>query len=50
MGFRRAPWKYLRVREERWLGEEVGLGAVQHSVVINVHMMMDNKRETSNNS
>ena len=45
-GFQRGLWKYLWVKEERWV-EESGLEAVQLSVVINVHMMMDNRREMS---
>ena len=35
------------VKEERWVEEESGLEAVQLSEVINVHMMMNNRRETS---
>ena len=31
----------------RWVEEESGLEAVQLSEVINVHMMMNNRRETS---
>ena len=46
-GFQRGLWKYLWVKEERWVEEESGLEAVQLSEVINVHMMMNNRRETS---
>ena len=46
-GFQRGLWKYLWVKEERWVEEESGLEAVQLSEVINVYMMMNNRREIS---